>query len=294
MNLFKKIFGNKPKPENGADAQENEQLENPTELFMVKLFFEAKPILNDELIEKELNNRFEIIKFPETSDKAENSRHYFFNDYEVKFAEGNIPAQAIIFIPDENKIEYSELNNSFEQSWNWKHAEETVKKCSYEILLTDLMSRNLDYKERVEYFQKFVAGIVSAMRPNAVWIRNSEVILEPNDFIEKSSQNNYQNVNAFMNVRLFNIQEEENEMIMDTLGLNSLGLPDFEFRFTDYDPQQIAGLLFNYGKYIFENGAVIEHGDTIEGIKENEKLKFCLNDSQLEPKRIVIEINNCG
>ena len=294
MNLFKKIFGNKPKPENGTDAQENEPLENPTELLMVKLFFEDKPILNDELIEKELKNRFEIIEFPETSDKTENSRHYFFKDYEVKFAEGNIPAQATIFIPDENKIEYSELSNSFGQSWNWEHAEEAVKKCSYEILLTDLMSRNLDYKERVEYFQKFVAGIVSAMKPNAVWIRNSEVILEPNDFIEKSSQNNYQNVNTFMNVRLFNIQEEENGMIMDTLGLNSLGLPDFEFRFIDYDPQQIAGLLFNYGNYIFENGVVIEHGNTIEGVNENEKLKCYFNDSQLEPKRIVIEINNGG
>ena len=74
MNLFKKIFGNKPKPKNGKDIPENEQLENPTELLMVKLFFEDKPILNDELIEKELKNRFEIIEFPETSDKTENSK----------------------------------------------------------------------------------------------------------------------------------------------------------------------------------------------------------------------------
>ena len=92
------------------------------------------------------------------------------------------------------------------------------------------MSRNLDYKERMEYFQKFVASIVSAMNPSAVWIRNSEIILEPTDFLEKSSQNNYQNINTFMNVRLFNIQETKGEMIMDTLGLNSLGLPDFEFK----------------------------------------------------------------
>jgi len=212
----------------------------------------------------------------------------------VKFAEGSIPAQATIFVPDENKIDFSELHNSFGQSWGWIEAEETVRKCSYEILLTDLMSRNLDYKERIEYFQKFVASIVSAMNPSAVWIRNSEIILEPTDFLEKSSQNNYQNINTFMNVRLFNIQETEGEMIMDTLGLNSLGLPDFEFRFTNYDAQQIAGLLFNYGHYIFENGVVIEHGNTIEGIEENSKWKCYFNHSQLEPKRIVIEINNGG
>lgn len=275
------------------DKKELEQLENPPELITVKLFFESEPVFNDEKIEQELEKRFEQIEIAESSDKPNNSRHYLFNDYQVKFAEGSIPAQAAIFVPDENKIDFSELHNSFRQSWSWAEAEETVRKCSHKILLTDFMSRNLEYKERIEYFQKFVASIVSAMNPSAVWVRNSEMILKSTDFLEKSSQNNYQNINAFMNVRLFNIKETE-EMIMDTLGLNSLGLPDFEFRFANYNPQQIAGLLFNYGHYIFENGVVIEHGNTIEGIEENSKWKCYFNHSQLEPKRIVIEINNGG
>lgn len=276
------------------EKNEFEQLENPAELLTVKLFFENEPVFNDEKIEQELSKRFKQIEFDKSIDKPSNSRHYFFKDYEVKFAEGSIPAQATIFVPDENNIDFSELHNSFGQSWNWIEAEETVRKCSYEILLTDVMSRNMDYKERIEYFQKFVASIVSAMNPSAVWVRNSEMILEPTDYLEKISQNNYQNINAFMNVRLFNIREREGEMIMDTLGLNSLGLPDFEFRFANYNEQQIAGLLFNYGHYIFENGVVIEHGNTIEGIEENSKWKCYFNHSQLEPKRIVIEINNGG
>ena len=276
------------------EKKEFEQLENPTELLTVKLFFENEPAFNDEKIEQALSKLFKQIEFDKSSDKPNNSRHYFFKDYEVKFDEGSIPAQATIFVPDENKIDFSELHNSFGQSWSWTEAEETVRNCSYEILITDLMSRNLDYKERIEYFQKFVASIVSAMNPSAIWVRNSEMILKPTDFLEKSNQNNYQNINVFMNVRLFNIQETEGEMIMDTLGLNSLGLPDFEFRFANYDAQQIAGLLFNYGYYIFENGVVIEHGNTIEGIEENSKWKCYFNHSQLEPKRIVIEINNGG
>ncbi|WP_111685596.1 DUF4261 domain-containing protein [Winogradskyella tangerina] len=276
------------------EKKEFEQLENPAELLTVKLFFENEPEFNDEKIEQELSKRFKQIEIDESIDKPNNSRHYFFKDYEVKFPEGSIPAQATIFVPDQNNIEFSELQNSFGQSWNWKEAEETVRKCSYEILLTDVMSRNMEYKERVEYFQKFVASIVTAMNPSAVWIRNSEMILEPTDYLEKINQNNYQNINAFMNVRLFNIQERKGEMIMDTLGLNSLGLPDFEFRFANYNEQQIAGLLFNYGHYIFEYGNIIEHGNTIEGIEENSRWKCYFNHSQLEPKRIIIEINNGG
>ena len=285
------IFNFKRKKKEKKDF---EQLENPAELLTVKLFFENEPVFNDEKIEQELSKRFKQIEIDQSIDVPNNSRHYFFKDYEVKFTEGSIPAQATIFVPDENNIDFSELINSFGQSWNWIEAEETVRKCSYQILLTDVMSRNMDYKERIEYFQKFVASIVSAMNPGAVWVRNSEMILEPTDYLEKISQNNYQNINAFMNVRLFNIREREGEMIMDTLGLNSLGLPDFEFRFANYNEQQIAGLLFNYGHYIFENGVVIEHGNTIEGIEENSKWKCYFNHSQLEPRRIVIEINNGG
>jgi hypothetical protein len=119
MNLFKKIIGNKSESVNEKVNEENEQLENPSELLMVKLFFEKKPVFNDKLIEEELKKRFDKIELPNSSEKNENSRHYFFKDYEVKFEEGNIPAQATIFVPDVNKIDFSELHNSFGQSWNW-------------------------------------------------------------------------------------------------------------------------------------------------------------------------------
>lgn len=267
-------------------------LENSTELLAIKLFFKSKPVFNDEIVKKELNKKFKNIEFPENSEGLTNSRHYLFKDYEVKFEEGSLPAQATVFIPDTNTIDYSELEASFGQSWSWSEAEEIVRKCSHEVLITDLMSRTLDYKERLECFQKFTSSIISAMHPVAVWICNSEMIVKPSDFVKKSAQNHYKNVNVFMNVRLFTIEATHNEMIMDTLGLNALGLPDFEFRFTHHDPQDIAGLLFNYGSYVFENGLVIEHGNTIQGIKEDQKWKCFFKDSQLEPKRVVIGIED--
>jgi len=97
------------------EKKEFGQLENPTELLTVKLFFENTPVFNDEKIGKELSKRFKQVEFDESSDKPNNSRHYLFKGYEVKFAEGSIPAQATIFVADENKIDFSELHNSFGQ-----------------------------------------------------------------------------------------------------------------------------------------------------------------------------------
>ena len=81
---------------------------------------------------------------------------------------------------------------------------------------------------------------------------------------------------------------------MDTLGLNSLGLPDFEIKFKEFDPSIIAGLLFNYAGYIFDKGVVIENGNTIQGIDENQKWKCYFKESLIEPKRIIIGIENGG
>ncbi|MCC6724776.1 MAG: DUF4261 domain-containing protein [Saprospiraceae bacterium] len=184
------------------------------------------------------------------------------------------------------------LEKTFHQSWDWREAESVVKQCNYEIMLTDLMSRELDYKLRLEYFQKFIASIVEAMNPKAIWISNGEKIMNKDEYLDKFSINDYRNLGGFINVRLFNIQESNGEMIMDTLGLNSLGLPDFQIRFSNYNPSDIAGLLFNYGSYIYDNGVVIKNGNTIQGVEENQNWKCYFRESLIEPKRIVIEIIN--
>ncbi|MEM6380215.1 MAG: DUF4261 domain-containing protein, partial [Bacteroidota bacterium] len=234
----------------------------------------------------------ENIDFPDLDDSKNKLRQYFFKDYKVKFKEGEIPVQGTIFIPDKKGIEIEKLESSFHQSWNWEAAESVVRTCEFEILLTDMMSRSLEYKLRLECFQKFVASVVEAMNPKAVWISNGEKIMNPEAYLECFKTSDYQNLNGFMNIRLFNIQGSDGEMVMDTLGLNSLGLPDFEIKFRAFDPSRIAGLLFNYGSYIYDQGVVIENGNTIQGIEENHRWKCYFRASLIEPKRIIIEIEN--
>lgn len=269
-----------------------EPVNNSPEMLVVKLFFIDEPEINDQKINDALKKRFKNIGFPELGASPENSRQYFFKDYEVEFKEGKIPVQGTIYIPDAKGISLDKLEKTFHQSWNWREAESVVKQCNFEVLLTDLMSRALNYKLRLEYFQKFVASVVEAMNPKAIWISNGEKIMNKEEYLDKFSTNDYQNLSGFMNVRLFNVQESNGEIIMDTLGLNSLGLPDFEIKFNNYNPSAIAGLLFNYGSYIYDNGVVIKNGNTIQGVEENQNWKCYFRESLIEPKRIVIEILN--
>lgn len=277
FNIFKKKV-NKEEPVN-----------NLPELLMIKLFFVNKPVIDDIKIKACLEKRFDNVG---VSDSNKESRQYFFKEYEVEFEEGKIPVQGGLFVPDKEGIDFQELQASFHQSWNWPGAMSVVEKCKYELLLTDILSRNLDYKLRLEFFQKYVASIVEAINPMAVWISNTDKIVEPKEYLGYFADAAYKDLNPFVNVRLFKVEESNGQMIMDTLGLNTLGLPDFEIKFSDYDPSITAGLLFKYGSYIFNNGVVIENGNTIQGIQEDQKWKCFLRDSLIGPNRKVFHIEH--
>ncbi|MCC6724777.1 MAG: hypothetical protein IT258_09725 [Saprospiraceae bacterium] len=62
-----------------------EPVNNLPEMLMVKLFFIDEPKLVDKEINDALRKRFKNIGFPELGNSPDNSRQYFFKDYELEF-----------------------------------------------------------------------------------------------------------------------------------------------------------------------------------------------------------------
>ena len=48
---------------------------------------------------------------------------------------------------------------------------------------------------------------------------------------------------GFLNVRVFKVGDNPGEMLMDTLGLAAIGLPDLQCHFRDLDLNEVADLL---------------------------------------------------
>ena len=57
-------------------------------------------------------------------------------------------------------------------------------------------------------------------------------------------------------------------MIVDTLGLYAVGLPDIQYHFHGLDPNKVVNHAYTVASYIFENDAPIKSGETIDGISE--------------------------
>jgi hypothetical protein len=216
---------------------------------------------------------------------------FAFKDHMVQYSDGQAPAQLTVMMTDK-RIDMEKLEMSFYQSWGWSDAREIVDKTMYTILVTDMMASSLDYNVRLALFQKSLYSILEVTPCLAINWHLTQQIVEPHHYLENNPDNeNYDLLIGALNVRLFNIEGSENEILMDTLGLSALGLPDLQCHFKNLDPNGIANVLHTYGLYIFQNGDVINDGETIQGLTVNDKWKCQHEISLLEPKRVVIDIN---
>lgn len=69
-----------------------------------------------------------------------------------------------------------------------------------------------------------------------------------------------------VNVRFFNIQDSD-DMIVDTVGMSTLFLPDLQYHFHDMDPNAVVNHAYNVLNYIFDNDNPIKSNDHIDGIR---------------------------
>ena len=72
-----------------------------------------------------------------------------------------------------------------------------------------------------------------------------------------------------VNVRFFTIQGTE-DMLIDTVGMSTLFLPDLQYHFHDMDPNWVVNHAYNVASYILANDNPIQDGETIDGVADGQ------------------------
>lgn len=281
MGLFDRF---KRKTES-TDKTEQVRLENFPEMLTVKLLFVHKPNLDADKIFKEVKEYFSNAENP----SKDNALIFSFPDFQIELADAKIPAQCLVAIPDEKYPEIEIPDVAFQQNWHWQEANDTAKSCKYELLVTDFMTRTLEYKNRLTLFMNFLVAVIKATNPQVIYSVYGQKLIKPSDLIDIWNTNKKHVLYGICNVRLYNLTDI-NELLMDTVGLNSIGLPDFQIKFKDCEANEIANLLWNYAYYIYEQGDIIENGNTLEGLVTGSKWKCERQVSLLDHERIVINV----
>jgi hypothetical protein len=277
FDLLKKK-NQRPEPE--------EQDANFPQLLTAKLLFAEAPVFDKQTIVTELRKSFQSVESPD----LEGPMLFFFPDTKVAFTDGEVAAQCTIFFPDKDKAGVEIPAEALQQNWHWEEAAETAAACRYEVLLSDFMTRQLDYKARLELFMHFLAAVIKATQPQAVYSVAAQKLIAPHDLLDSDAEDR-SILHSLVNVRLFNISNgSEGETVMDTVGMHVLGLPDFQVRFTDLDPAAVGALLWSYAYYTYDAGDVITDGSTIQGLEQGAKWKCGRQEALVAPDRLVLAI----
>lgn len=90
--------------------------------------------------------------------------------------------------------------------------------------------------------------------------------------------------------------KERAEMLVDSLGMSTLFLPDLQYHFHDMDPNTVVNHAYNMLLYIFDNANPIKSGDHVDGIKDGKmstevQWKVQYEEALIQPIREVIDIN---
>lgn len=255
--------------------------------YSVELYIKEEiTILENKLLE----NIKKYCKDVKIVSNKDNNITLAFMDHILEYKNASVPVSITISkIYDKPDIE--KLMKASAQSGNLIKEEE-IEKYNYRIIITDAMAIGLEYSKRVEIFQKTLYGIVELVKCDIIHFNITEQVMSREDYLGNNPlSEDYDLLFGILNVRIFNIENNNSEYLMDTLGLSAIGLCDLQCHFKDIDVNEIENILYSYGYYIFDNSDAADNIKEIEGINEGDKWRCEHEISLAEPKRVVIDIN---
>lgn len=260
-------------------------------IYAAKLIFISAPELNPEVILAKVNEKFPHLE--STRKPEEQLVCFLHHDHRHTYPDGPEITPMTIVCPAEWSTDLSEFEPALSQLWGrFPEAREILSDCTAAVLVSDVMATVLAPKRRFHLFHDMLACVVRALDCSVVYLINSETLMTPGEYLKTYAKDDLDKfVNFGVSIRLFRVQDHDDEMVIDTLGLAALGLPDMQCHFRGLEPLKIAQFLYNLAYYIFENGDVIEDGNTTSGLQESDRWVCRHELSLIPPTRIVLDIN---
>jgi hypothetical protein len=212
-------------------------------------------------------------------------------DQTFRVVEGNLPVQTVI-IPAGELTDRATLEAAAPQCRQWPEVRSVVARCGASVMVNDMFCRGLAPVPRLRLHHAVLLSLIEVAPPILLHFLGSDKLVEPGAFARGQAPGaDKDELNGAVNVRMFNVSNDAGVMLMDTLGLAALGLPDVQCHFRDLDPGRVAGLLYGIANYLFENGDVIESGHTLDGITPGDKWRAQHEEALVEPRRVVLDID---
>lgn len=291
MGIFDKF--KKTKREKEVFEQDLNRQEHPGMVFVMHLLMKEKcPIPDREQMTAVMQKHLgEVDCFCHEAHIA----GFAAKKYKVEFEKGSMPPQLMLA---ESEKGISEIVDDFTKSQMWDCQEDRdgiLAECKYQVIATDMLAAGLEYRDRADMLMDYMEALVE-MYPEceAVYFPNSGKMFTAEQVRNHQIPRESRFIYFAVNVRFFNIQGTE-DMMVDTLGMSTLFLPDLQYHFHDMDPNWVVNHAYNVLSYIYDNDNPIDSGETIDGIingnmDRNVQWKCQYEKALIQPVREVLDI----
>jgi hypothetical protein len=240
----------------------------------VELLYEQKPELDARAIADTVRRIL-----PKTVVMAEEPGVLLAHeDYPIAFEEGTKSILTMVVHPDGDRQGVGDLDLT--QSWRFREAADALNEATTTLLVAEMLGAGGRPHDRAKAFLTTLRAVIEHTRPNALWTPAAQELLHPDQLDDHP-------LAGLVNVRLFQVEDDEDVMLMDTLGLHTLGLADFQMHFRDLDESRIGAFLFDLATYAFENPGALENGDTVG----EARWRVQFEQAMVGPQRIVLDVN---
>jgi hypothetical protein len=263
---------------------------SPLAPLIVQLLYDFKPAIGFEHLTRKVEEYCGRIDAQMRPAPNADHAHYFMLDAQAEYKGGRAPSQ-LCLCHAQMPLDSERLETSLQQTWDWDEARQVVASTQWALVANDLLAGGLPPKVRNKQFRGFIRAVQEIAPCQAMHWLNTQQMINPARFLFQQDQEGTKPLYGSINVRFFNIQNSNGDFLMDTLGLAVLGLPDIQCHFRKLPPNSIAQMLGDVACYIFDNGDVIKDGETVPGIKENERWKCQHEMALVKPERPVLDID---
>jgi len=257
-------------------------MSTPVSSYVVELLYDELPLFSRDEVLAKLRDRCGAASAMDNA--KDGGLNFFFPDLRAPFKDSTVPVQvAMTVTPGQLPVE--QVMATMKQTWDWGEAKDVVARHQAIVTVSDLLASGLPYKSRLGFFQNVLCGILELLMPLAIRWRASGKFVNPNVLtaaLEPGPKRDA--IRGAVNVRR-TLVKSAGGVVLDTLGLGALGLPDFEVSLGDRMPPPFELMLKSVARYEYDLGDVIADGRTVKGGTESFRLTRAT--ASVEPKRDV-------
>ncbi|MCH5324505.1 MAG: DUF4261 domain-containing protein [Eubacterium sp.] len=263
--------------------------------FMIHLFMKEKCELPDKdtMTEIMLKHLSDVSCFSHDNKLV----NFSANKYTAEFKEGSAPPLLTIMECMDCEQWISEKLDAFirSQMWDCPDKERILSECKYHVIAMDMMAASLPYRDRADMLMDFTEALVEMFpQCEAVYFDNSGKMFSADKVRNHNIPRDDRFIYFAVNVRFFNISGTD-DMVIDSLGMSILHMPDLQYHFHGVDPNWVVNHAYNLLSYIYANDNPIKNGETVDGVSDghidiNLQWRCHYENSLIQPAREVLDI----